>query len=196
MRGRIVFAVWLSLAAVGCTGSAPPTQPTPVALGPGDAQTAANGNSEAVQRCLDGWQNLRRSDGTGFSSFSECVKYAAQGGSFGSRQTIYTLTATGTGVGDFGWSFATAGFITATTSFNSFLSTSSPAGCTISSVTINNPSNVSPYVETFFNPRCGALLVGEEAQTFWNAGPFNHTGDYAPQAVVEPPVWRLTITQQ
>ena len=110
---------------------------------------------------------------------------------------IYTLQVSGSVIGDFGWSLATAGFITTTTSFNSFLSTSSSAGCTISSVTINNPLSANPFVETFFSPNCpgGGLLFSEVAQTFWNAGPFASTGVYIPLGVVTPPVWTLTITQ-
>ena len=118
------------------------------------------------------------------------------GGSSGAGNVIYTLRVSGTEIGDFGWSLATPGFITTTTSFNSFLSTSSSAGCTISSVTINNPSSAGPFVETFFNPSCpgGGFLWSEFAQTFWNAGPFDHTGVYFPQGVASP-VWTLTITQ-
>jgi hypothetical protein len=206
MRGRIAFALWFSLAAVGCSGSAPPTQPTSLpssltTINSGSALGAwttalSNGNSGAAQRCLD-YQNLVRSDGTGFRNIGECVKYAAQGGTFGGGLIIYTLNVSGTEIGDFGWSLATTGFITTTTSFNSFLSTSSSAGCTISSVTINNPSSANPFVETFFSPSCpgGGLLWSEFAQTFWNAGPFASTGVYVPQGVVSP-VWRLTITHQ
>jgi hypothetical protein len=199
MRGRIAFALCFSLAAVGCSGSAPPTQPTslPSSLAtiPSgsalEAWTTAYGNSDAAQRCLD-YQNLFRADGTGFRNIGECVKYAAQGGTFGGGLIIYTLNVSGTEIGDFGWSLATTGFITTTTSFNSLQSRSSSAGCTISSVTINNPSSANPFVETFFSPGCpgGGLLWTEFAQTFWNAGPFASTDVYVPQGVVSP-VWRV-----
>lgn len=203
MRWSVAFALWISLAAVGCSGSALPTPPTSLSSSGATIPSGfalGAGNSEAAQRCLD-YQNLFRADGTGFRNIGECVKYAAQGGTVGGGGgglIVYTLSVSGTDIGDFGWSFATAGFITTTTSFNSFLSKSSSTGCTISSVTMNNPSSASPFVETFFSPGCpgGGLVFTEFAQTFWNAGPFDHTDVYAPQAVVEPPVWRLTITQQ
>jgi hypothetical protein len=211
MRKRTAFALWLSLAAVGCSGSATPTQPTSlpssvatissgsVSTAPAAAQpTPQSGNSGAAHLCYkDGYRNRVRTDGTGFSNVGDCVSYAAQGGAFGTGLIIYSLSVSGTVIGDFGWSLATTGFITTTTSFNSFLSTSSSAGCTISSVTINNPSSPSPFVETFFSPPCsgGGLLFSEVAQTFWDAGPFASTGVYSPQGVVTPPVWTLTVTQ-
>jgi len=103
----------------------------------------------------------------------------------------YTLRASGTVVGDFGWSVEhLRGFITMTTSFTSFLSTSSSAGCTISGVTINNPLSSDPLIETFFSPEC--LGFSEVAQTFFNAGPLNRLGVYVPEGVVSP-AWTLTI---
>ena len=211
MRKRTVLALWLSLAAVGCSGSAIPTQPTSspssvatiasrslstarAAVQP----TAQSGNSGAAHLCHNGgYSNLVRTDGTGFRNVGDCVSYAAQGGAFGSGLIIYHLTVSGTQVGDFEWSLAATGFLTTTTSFNNFLSTSSSSGCTISSVTINNPSSPRPYVETFFSDPCGAggVLYSGFAQAFWGAGPLAGTGVYSPQGVVTP-VWTLTITQQ
>jgi hypothetical protein len=43
--------------------------------------TAHNGNADAAHACQHGgWQNLVRSDGTAFDNQSDCVSYAAQGG--------------------------------------------------------------------------------------------------------------------
>jgi hypothetical protein len=203
---RTAVALWLSLAAVGCSGSAAPTQPTSASsrlatISGGSAIALAGGNSAAAQQCLNDYRTLVRADGTGFRNVGECVKYAAQGGTFGTvgggASIVYTLNVSGTQIGDFGWSVATPALITTTTSFNTFVSRSSSAGCTISSVTINNPSSASPFVETFFSPACpgGGSLWTEFAQTFWNAGPFSSPGVYAPQGVTTPPVWTLTITQ-
>lgn len=212
MRTRTAFSLWLSLAAVGCSGTATPNQPTPLAssvaaIPSGTSSTALtggqpatqSGNSGAVHLCQKGgYRNLVRTDGTGFSTVGECVSYAAQGGAFGTGRIVYSLSVSGTEIGDFGWSLATTGFITTTTTFNDFLSTSSSAGCTISSVTISNPASASPSVETSFSDPCeaGGVLYGGFAQTFWNAGPFASTGVYSPQGVVTPPVWTLTVTQQ
>src|SRR5262249_1640446 len=95
---------------------------------------------------------------------------------------IYTLDAFDTVVGDFEWSVSTPSFITTTTSFSSFLSTTSSGGCTISGATINNPLGVDPFIETFFSPDCNPLGVpgvglgfSEVAQTFWSAGPVSST---------------------
>ena len=111
---------------------------------------------------------------------------------------IYTLSVSGSQIGDFGWSLATTDLITTTTTLNDFLATSSTAGYTISSVTIANPSSTSPYVETSFSARCGngGPLFSGYGQGFWNAGPFDSTGVYSPQGIATPPVWTLTITQE
>ena len=205
MKRTIQLALWLSLLAGGCSGTAAPTQPTSSPSGIAtiggvpalDVQRPGQSlNPDIARQCLDGWQTLVRSDGTHFRNLGECVHYAAQGGTFGTGGVIYTLRVTGTEIGDFGWSLSAPGFITSTTSYNSFLSTSSSANCTISSVTINNPSSADPFVETFFSPGCpgGGLVWTEFAQTFWNAGPFASPGVYVPQGVVTPPQWTLTIT--
>jgi hypothetical protein len=211
MRKRTAFVLWLSLAAAACSGSATPTEPTSsaiVAASPGGSSstaraaakpTAQAGNSGAAHLCQQGgYQNLVRTDRTGFSTVGECVSYAAQGGAFGSGLIIYTLRVSGTQIGDFGWSLATTDFITTTTTFTDFLSTSSTAGCTISSVTIANPSSTSPYVETTFSAPCGngGPVYSGYGQAFWNAGSLASTGVYSPQGVVTPPVWTLTITEQ
>jgi|KBSSwiStaDraftv2_1062776.scaffolds.fasta_scaffold212309_2 hypothetical protein len=205
MVRRIQLALWLSLLAAGCSGTVAPTQPTSSPAGAAtigsvpalNAQTPGQSlnNGDVVHQCLDGWQTLVRNDGTHFRNLGDCVHYAAQGGTFGSGGTVYTLRVTGTEIGDFGWSLATPGLITSTSSYSSFLSTSSTAGCTISGVTINNPSSADPFVETFFSPGCpgGGLVWTEFAQTFWNAGPFDSPGVYVPVGVVGPQ-WTLTIT--
>jgi hypothetical protein len=111
---------------------------------------------------------------------------------------IYTLSASDTVVGAFGWSVSTPSLITATTNFSSFLSTTSSGGCTISGATINNPQSANPFIETFFSPDCNPLgLPGvglgfsEVAQTFSNAGPLSGPGTYHP---LDLPKWTLTIT--
>src|SRR6185436_8801741 len=100
MRKRTAFALWFSLATVGCSGSARPTEPTSLSSnlatmqsGPaqsGSAQSLSaltaqsGGNSAAAQLCQDGgYLNLVRTDGTGFRNVGECVSYAAHGGTFG-----------------------------------------------------------------------------------------------------------------
>ena len=215
MRRRIAFAVLLSLSAMACSGAALPTQPTSLPSGLASMSGSASGapttaqslgNSNAALQCQKGgYRDLVRTDGTGFRSVGECVSYVAHGGTFGggsgggneSGKIVYTLRVSGTEIGDFGWSFATPAFITTTTTVNSFLSTSSSSGCAISSVTINNPSGAGPFVETFFSPSCpgGGFFWTEFAQTFWNAGPFDHIGVYVPQGVTSP-LWTLTIAQQ
>ena len=211
MRKRTAFMLWLSLAAAACSGSATPTQPTSSstvaaisggslsAARAGTQPTAQSGNSGAAQLCQqEGYRNLVRTDGTGFSTAGECVSYAAQGGVFRTGLIIYTLSVSGSQIGDFGWSLATTELITTTTTFTDFLATSSTAGCTISSVTIATPSSTSPFVETSFSAPCGngGPLFSGYGQAFWNAGPFDSTGVYSPQGIVTPPVWTLTITQE
>lgn len=100
MRKRTAFALWLSLAIVGCSGSVRPTEPTslpsnPATVQSGPAQSGSaqsrsaltaqsGGNSAAAQLCQNGgYQNLVRTDGTGFRNVGECVSYAAHGGTFG-----------------------------------------------------------------------------------------------------------------
>jgi concanavalin A-like lectin/glucanase superfamily protein len=88
MRMRTVIALWLSLAAAGCGGSAPPTQPTSsISGGSGlKVQTTAQsrGNPDATHLCYQGgYLKVVRADGTGFNNVGECVSYAAQGGTFG-----------------------------------------------------------------------------------------------------------------
>ena len=204
MKGkRIAFAALLSLALVACSNTSP-TQPTsPLSTAAGALTSAqSRGRSGAAQLCNNGgYLTLVRTDGTGFRNVGECASHAARGGAFGngggSGNVIYTLRVSGTQIGDFGWSLESPTFIATTTSFTSFLSRSSSAGCTISSVTINSPAGANPFVETFFSPSCpgGGFLWSEFAQTFWNAGPFATAGVYVPQGVVSP-VWTLTITQQ
>jgi len=211
MWKRTAAALWLALSAVGCSGTATPTQPASLSSGiaamSSGSLTAARtrvpttdaGNSAAAHLCQNGgYRNLVRADGTGFRNVGDCVSYAAQGGVFGTGRIVYSLSVSGTPIGDFGWSLATSEFITTTTTFTSFLSTSSSAGCTISSVTITNPASASPSVETSFSGPCeaGGVFYSGFAQTFWNAGPFASTGVYSPQGVVTPPVWTLTVTQQ
>jgi len=100
MRTRTAFALWCSLAAVGCSASARPTEPTslpsnlatmqsvPAQSGSAQGVSAltalSGGNSAAAQLCQDGgYQELVRTDGTGFRNVGECVSYAAHGGTFG-----------------------------------------------------------------------------------------------------------------
>jgi len=206
MKSHVAFLVCIALAAAGCSGDATPIAPTASpsslaamtgGLGVQPPTVPSLGNSVAAHLCRNNYENMVRADGTPFNSFSECLTYGAQGGTYGGGHFTYTLTVTGTDVGDFGWSVQTSQLITVTTSFNSFQSAWSSAGCTISLVTINNPDTTNPYVETAFSPYCDAGSgSGGFGQTFWNAGPFDHTGVYTPSGVVTPPVWTLTITQQ
>jgi hypothetical protein len=54
--------------------------------------SAGGGNSDAAKACQQGgWQNLIRSDGTGFKNTGDCVSYAAQGGTL--EQKACTTTA-------------------------------------------------------------------------------------------------------
>lgn len=205
MSGKTSFVLLLSLAVIGCNASPSPTQPTlasSATMAGGAARARQSlGNSDNARRCLD-FLNQTRADGTHFRNAGECVKYGAQGGTYGGisngGRIVYTLTASDTVIGSFSWSLATNGFIQTTTSFTNFLSTSSSASCTISSVTINDPLSANPFPETFFSPNCpgaGGLVYSEVAQTFWNAGPFSNVGVYVPDGVATP-VWTLTISQQ
>ncbi len=46
------------------------------------------GNSDAAHACQQGgYQNLFRTDGTGFTNVGDCVSYAAQGGTLATRRT-------------------------------------------------------------------------------------------------------------
>jgi hypothetical protein len=103
---------------------------------------------------------------------------------------VYTLSASGTAIGDFSWSVSTPDLIAVTTNFTSFLSSTAPGGCTISGATINNPQTADPFIETFFTPACGGFT--EVAQVFLSAGPIDHAGTYVPQGLTSP-VWSLTV---
>jgi len=108
---------------------------------------------------------------------------------------VYTLSASGTVVGNFEWSVDEPSLITATTNLTSFLSTSSSMGCTISSATINMNylGSGDPYIETFFSPACGSSPgYIEVAQQFFGAGGLTAPGVYTPAGVTSP-VWTLTI---
>ena len=112
---------------------------------------------------------------------------------------VYTLSASGTVVGDFSWSVSEPSIITATTTnITSFLSTSSSEGCTITNATItmNYLSSGDPYIETFFSPACpgGGGPYVEVAQEFFGAGSLPGPGTYTPAGVTSPE-WSLTISQ-
>jgi hypothetical protein len=89
MRKRTAFTLWLTLAAVGCSSSAPPTEPTSLSSlasipGASVLKAQSRGNSDAAHLCAQsGYLTLVRADGSGFNTVGDCVSYAAQGGTFG-----------------------------------------------------------------------------------------------------------------
>jgi hypothetical protein len=111
----------------------------------------------------------------------------------------YTLSASGTSVGNFSWSVSEPSLLTADTAFSSFVSTSSPSGCTITSaaLTFNYLGSGSPFLETFFSPGCPSTSgpTVEVAQQFFGAGSLSAPGIYVPIGVPTPPTWTLTISQ-
>lgn len=100
---------------------------------------------------------------------------------------VYTLEASGTSVGSFGWSVSTPSLISETTTLHNFLLLTAPSGCTTSGATINNPFNTDVFIETFFSPPCNGF--SEVAQNFFGAGPVSSPGTYTAGV----PGWTLTV---
>jgi hypothetical protein len=70
-----------------------------LALVASTAAAAGGGNSSAAKVCQkDGYSNLVSGSGSGFSNQGDCVRYAAQGGSFGVAAPFLTLTPFSSGI--------------------------------------------------------------------------------------------------
>ncbi len=102
IRKRFIAALMLALAGL--------------ALGVGAATAiAAGGNSANAHLCQqNGWMNLVRSDGTGFSNAGDCVSYGAQGGTL---YPVFLFTAELNGANE-NPAVATPGTGTATVTWN------------------------------------------------------------------------------
>ncbi len=79
------------------------------------------------------------------------------------------------------FSFIEPDFLTSTTTIPSADLTviTSPGGCTLGSVTMNNPGAATPSVGENWSSPCGAFTVGGFV------GPFDHVGTYGNSAPLE-----------
>jgi hypothetical protein len=78
----------LLLFAVACQDA--PLAPYPLGRVGAPLFSNAGGNADAAHQCQrGGFQNLFRTDGTGFTNAGDCVRYAAQGGTLARRLTAY-----------------------------------------------------------------------------------------------------------